>query len=105
MMREEDGKWFRRFADPLYGRGYPSDQVRFTKMCAANGMDFVSHDLDVIATLTDFLGPNYYSEISTAPTVQTMTRRLTSSKRCLSTDRNELEITHGCWGSARAYFD
>jgi beta-glucosidase len=64
MVRAEDGKWFRWFADPLYGRGYPSDQVaRFTEIGALpNGLDFVqAGDMDSIATSTDFLGLNYYS--------------------------------------------
>jgi beta-glucosidase len=64
LTREDDGKWFRWFADPAYGRGYPSDIVElFTKMGALpNGLDFVqAGDMDVIATPTDFVGLNYYS--------------------------------------------
>ncbi len=64
LLRADDGMWFRWFADPLYGRGYPSDKIAdFTKSGALpNGMDFVQPgDMDVIATLTDFLGLNYYS--------------------------------------------
>ena len=64
LVRRDDGQWFRWFADPLYGRGYPADKVAdFTKMRALpNGLDFVqSGDLDTIATPTDFIGLNYYS--------------------------------------------
>ena len=64
LVREDDGKWFRWFADPLYGRGYPADKVEdFMKMGALpNGLDFVQPgDLDMIATPTDFLGMNYYN--------------------------------------------
>jgi beta-glucosidase len=64
LMRADDGMWFRWFADPLYGRGYPADKVAdFTRMgVLPNGMDFVQPgDMDAIATLTDFLGLNYYS--------------------------------------------
>lgn len=64
LVREDDGKWFRWFADPVYGRGYPSDIVEhFTKLGALpNGMDFIqSGDMDVIATPTDFMGINYYN--------------------------------------------
>ena len=63
-VRASDGEWFRWFADPVYGRGYPSDKVAdFTKMGALpNGLDFVQPgDMDVIATPTDFIGLNYYS--------------------------------------------
>jgi beta-glucosidase len=62
--RSNDGQWFRWFADPVYGRGYPSDIVAdFEKMGALpNGMNFVRPgDMDIIATPTDFLGLNYYS--------------------------------------------
>lgn len=64
VVRASDGEWFRWFADPVYGRGYPSDKVvDFTKMGALpNGLDFVQPgDMDVIATPTDFIGLNYYS--------------------------------------------
>jgi beta-glucosidase len=63
-VRKDEGQWFRWFADPIYGRGYPSDKVvDFTKMGALpNGLDFVQPgDMDVIATPTDFIGLNYYS--------------------------------------------
>ncbi|HJS18227.1 MAG TPA: GH1 family beta-glucosidase [Anaerolineales bacterium] len=63
-VRYGDGEWFRWFADPLYGRGYPSDKiVDFTAMGALpNGMDFVQPgDMDTIAAPTDFIGLNYYS--------------------------------------------
>ena len=64
LVRRDDGLWFRWFADPLYGRGYPSDKVEdFTKIGAlSNGLDFVqAGDMETIATPTDFMGLNYYS--------------------------------------------
>jgi len=64
LLREEDGRWFRWFADPVYGRGYPSDIIEvFKKMGALpNGMDFVQQgDMDVISTPMQFVGLNYYS--------------------------------------------
>ena len=64
LVGEDDGRWFRWFADPLYGRGYPSDKIKdFTKIGALpNGLDFVQDgDLETIATPTDFMGLNYYS--------------------------------------------
>lgn len=62
--REDDGKWFRWFADPVYGRGYPSDIIEyFTNLGAfPNGMDFVQPgDMDAISMPTDFIGLNYYA--------------------------------------------
>jgi beta-glucosidase len=62
-VRSSDGEWFRWFADPLYGRGYPSDKVDDYKKMGAlpNGLDFVQpNDMDVIAVPTDFIGLNYY---------------------------------------------
>jgi len=62
--QQDDGKWFRWFADPVYGRGYPSDMVDyFTKQGALpNGLDFVKDgDMDAIAVPTDFMGLNYYN--------------------------------------------
>ncbi|HEX6293126.1 MAG TPA: GH1 family beta-glucosidase [Herpetosiphonaceae bacterium] len=47
----------RWFLDPLYGRGYPED------LAAIYGpaMPYMEpHDLDIIATPTDFLGVNFY---------------------------------------------
>jgi beta-glucosidase len=64
LVRREDGRLVRWFADPLYGRGYPSDTVTdFTQMGALpTGLDFVqAGDMDVIAVPTDFVGLNYYS--------------------------------------------
>jgi beta-glucosidase len=64
LVRREDGQWFRWFADPLYGRGYPSDKVAdFAELGALpDGLDFVQPgDMETIATPTDFLGLNYYS--------------------------------------------
>jgi beta-glucosidase len=64
LVRREDGRWFRWFADPLFGRGYPSDVTADLAEMGAlrNGMDFVqAGDLDVIATPMDFIGMNYYS--------------------------------------------
>ena len=63
-VRASDGEWFRWFADPLYGRGYPSDKIRdFQKIGALpGGMNFVqAGDMEVISTPTDFIGLNYYS--------------------------------------------
>jgi len=62
--RENEGKWFRWFADPVFGHGYPSDMVEhFTKLGALpNGLDFVkAGDMDVISTSIDFIGLNYYN--------------------------------------------
>jgi beta-glucosidase len=62
-VRQGEGKWMRWFADPLYGRGYPSDVVEdFERQGALpNGMDFVQDgDLKTIAAPMDFLGINYY---------------------------------------------
>jgi len=64
LVRDDDGYWFRWFADPAYGRGYPSDAIAYLSNLGAfpNGLDFVQQgDMDVIATPTDFLGLNYYS--------------------------------------------
>ncbi len=61
--RWDDGEWFRWFADPVYGRGYPSDKIAdYTKMgILPDGMDFVQPgDMDIIAAPTDFIGLNYY---------------------------------------------
>lgn len=63
-VRSTDGEWFRWFADPVYGRGYPSDKIEdYNKMGALpNGMDFVQPgDMETIAAPTDFIGLNYYS--------------------------------------------
>ena len=54
----------RWFLDPLYGQGYPSDQIEsFRRMgVLLHGLDFVQPgDMDVISVPTDFLGLNYYS--------------------------------------------
>jgi len=62
--RQGEGKWMRWFADPVYGRGYPSDIVKDFKRQGAllNGMDFVQDgDLKTIAAPMDFLGINYYN--------------------------------------------
>lgn len=64
LARFDDGKWFRWFADPVYGRGYPSDMVDYFSNLGAlpYGLDFVkSGDMDAIATSTDFIGLNYYN--------------------------------------------
>jgi beta-glucosidase len=63
-VRSSDGEWFRWFADPVYGRGYPSDKIDdFTRAGALpNGLDFVQPgDMDAIAMPTDFIGLNYYT--------------------------------------------
>ncbi|MEZ4517605.1 MAG: family 1 glycosylhydrolase [Chloroflexota bacterium] len=52
----------RWFADPLFGRGYPTDGVALYSPCFPEGMDFIHDgDMEAIATPTDFLGVNYYS--------------------------------------------
>jgi beta-glucosidase len=64
LARIDDGKWFRWFADPVYGRGYPADMTEyFAKQGGLpNGLDFVqTGDMDAIATPTDFIGLNYYA--------------------------------------------
>ena len=64
LTRQEDGRLVRWFLDPLYGRGYPMDQIdSFTKMGALpEGLNFIQPgDMDVISVPTDFLGLNYYS--------------------------------------------
>src|SRR6266498_563502 len=64
LARQDDGRWFRWFADPVYGRGYPLDVTEdFKKIDALpNGMDFVHEgDMKTIAVPTDFIGLNYYS--------------------------------------------
>ncbi len=64
LAKEGDGKWFRWFADPLYGQGYPSDMIEYFERQGAlpGGMDFVQPgDMDVIAVPTDFIGLNYYT--------------------------------------------
>jgi beta-glucosidase len=63
-VRQNDGKWVRWFADPVYGRGYPSDIMEdFRKLGGLpNGMDFVqAGDLKTMAASLDFLGVNYYN--------------------------------------------
>ena len=63
-VRSGDGEWFRWFADPVYGRGYPSDKIaEFSETGALrNGMDVVQPgDMETIATPTDFIGLNYYT--------------------------------------------
>ncbi len=52
-----DGFMNRWFLDPLYGRGYPEDMMA---LYSAILPEIGSHDLDIIATPTDFLGVNYY---------------------------------------------
>lgn len=64
LARIDDGKWFRWFCEPLYGRGYPADMLEhFSKQGAlSQGLDFVqAGDMNVIATPTDCIGINYYS--------------------------------------------
>jgi beta-glucosidase len=52
-----DGFMNRWFLDPLYGRGYPEDMQT---LYSAVLPEIDSHDLDMIATPTDFLGVNFY---------------------------------------------
>jgi beta-glucosidase len=63
-VRQGEGKWVRWFADPIYGRGYPSDVVAdFERLGALDyGLDFIKvDDLKAISTPLDFLGVNYYN--------------------------------------------
>ena len=54
-VRSSDGEWFRWFADPIFGRGYPSDKIAdYTRMGALpDGMGFVQPGdrVDVITTI------------------------------------------------------
>jgi beta-glucosidase len=62
--REYDGYVNRWFADPLAGRGYPSDKVAeySRKGYLPEGLAFVQPgDMETISVLTDFLGINYYN--------------------------------------------
>jgi beta-glucosidase len=56
--RIADGQLNRWFLDPLYGRGYPQDLLTLYGE-AAPAVE--PGDMEVIATPTDFLGVNYYS--------------------------------------------
>ena len=62
--RSNEGQWFRWFADPVYGRGYPYDVYEDFKKIGAlpNEMNFVqAGDMEAISAPTDFIGLNYYS--------------------------------------------
>ena len=63
-MRINDGILNRWFLDPIYGREYPADIVRWfgSQGFLPNGLDFV-HDGDyaTMSAPTDYLGINYYS--------------------------------------------
>src|SRR3989304_1795923 len=62
--RQGEGKWVRWFADPVYGRGYPSDVVADFERPGAlpNGLDFIEvGDMKAISAPLDFLGVNYYN--------------------------------------------
>ncbi|HSJ87419.1 MAG TPA: GH1 family beta-glucosidase [Anaerolineales bacterium] len=64
LTRQNDGSWFRWFADPVFGRGYPSDVTEDLRKqnALADGFDFVqAGDMKAIAVSTDFIGLNYYS--------------------------------------------
>lgn len=65
--RKLDGFFNRWFLDPLYGRGYPGDQVKEHIAAGSlppQGLTFVKQgDLETIAAPTDFLGVNYYSPV------------------------------------------
>lgn len=79
--RSTDGEWFRWFADPLYGRGYPSDEIDdYRKMGALpNGMDFVQEgDMEVIARPQISSGSTTMHAISTARTLRTTIRNWSS---------------------------
>ncbi len=60
--RRHDGFVNRWFLDPLYGRSYPADLVEIYQNHFPQGMDFIQPgDMEAIATVTDFLGINYYT--------------------------------------------
>jgi beta-glucosidase len=56
--RFADGQLDRWFLDPLYGRGYPADMLALYGDAVP---EIEAGDMDAIATPTDFLGINYYS--------------------------------------------
>jgi len=56
-VRRADGFQNRWFLDPVYGRGYPEDLVRFY---GDRGPDTEHGDVDLMGVDTDFLGINYY---------------------------------------------
>ncbi|MBV9789211.1 MAG: beta-glucosidase [Chloroflexi bacterium] len=55
--KRADGFFNRWFLDPLYGRGYPEDMQELFGEALPQ---IEAHDLDIIATPTDFLGVNFY---------------------------------------------
>ncbi len=61
----EYGLWTRWFLDPLYGRDYPPDLVKYAtqkQFLPPDGPSFIhAGDMAAIATPTDFLGVNYYT--------------------------------------------
>ncbi|MCB8969023.1 MAG: beta-glucosidase [Ardenticatenaceae bacterium] len=60
--RLHDGFVNRWFLEPLYGRSYPADLVKLYQNHFPQGMDFIhAGDMETIATVTDFLGINYYT--------------------------------------------
>jgi beta-glucosidase len=59
--QHSDGYYNRWFLDPLYGQGYPQDMIElFGNAMPQFDQTQLEHDLDIIATPTDFLGINYY---------------------------------------------
>lgn len=56
--RTGDGLLNRWFLDPIFGRGYPEDMLRFYGDAAPA---IEPGDMEIIATPVDFLGVNYYS--------------------------------------------
>jgi beta-glucosidase len=59
-----DGYYIRWFNDPLFGRSYPEDMVRYYEKQGylPNGLDFVQGgDMATIATPLDFIGVNNYT--------------------------------------------
>lgn len=59
-----DGIWIRWFLDALYGRGYPTDvveQLQVRGLVPFDQWNFIQPgDMDVMSTVTDFVGLNYY---------------------------------------------
>ncbi|MGH8950359.1 MAG: GH1 family beta-glucosidase [Acidimicrobiia bacterium] len=65
--RHFDGTRNRWFFDPVFGRGYPDDIMRFYRDRGRIAPDLIAAgDLDLIARPIDFLGLNYYTTLTIA---------------------------------------
>lgn len=64
-VNDQDAIWFRIYMDPLSGRGYPSDlldNLATNKVFPDSGPSYIQPgDMDIISTLIDFMGINYYT--------------------------------------------